>query len=194
MDLNRFNILKFIKVIYMDYLKRIESIPIWQIVIGIRILVNMFGFYYITKKTHAPMIVYLFALSIVLLCLGVFIFVKNREGLANLGCLNPSSLSNSLLLNPEYKSRTPPQLATTTIPKEEKNVPKQVSSYEQKTNNIEYWSLPNNGTAFPTDIASEGFYKPKTLEKTAPQPAPPIQPKEGVRVGYFVSDVGDLNI
>ena len=57
-----------------------------------------------------------------------------------------------------------------------------VGSYEQKTNNVRYWSGPCNGTSSPADLCG-GLYE-KIEEKKSCIPAPPKKFCK-TRVNYY---------
>ena len=61
-----------------------------------------------------------------------------------------------------------------------------VGSYKQETNNIRYWTTPNNGTCSP-GIFCGGLYDEKKLDIPNPPSAPPVDNND-IRVNYYNSE------
>ena len=58
----------------------------------------------------------------------------------------------------------------------------ELGSFEQKTNNIRYWTTPCDGTATPSDFCG-GLYEKKTFDNK-----PTVPPRSGCqRVNYYCS-------
>ena len=112
------------------------------------------------------------------------------------GALYPASMSKTLLAPPfgnrpmMPKGPCAPGLSNETYSTEWKLYPKTpMSSYAQVTNNKEYWRQPCNGTTLLPEMCG-GLYTKIDIKKPRMSSAPPISPRQGERVNYYVSTAG----
>jgi len=135
------------------------------------------------------------AVLIIFIILGTLSFLGRKKELFSMPGDYPRSVDGGILSPPygnypQYKKGpcTPgvSDYNYSTAWKLQPPVP--VGSYAQVTNNKEYWSSPCNGTSTPAEICG-GLYKNKKINKKSLIKCPPISPKRGVRVGFYVSDV-----
>lgn len=59
-----------------------------------------------------------------------------------------------------------------------------VGSFKQITNNIKYPNNPDNGTCTPTSFCGALYHEKQTKSNYIEQ-MPPVEPNDGIRVGYF---------
>lgn len=119
------------------------------------------------------------------------LFIGNRnEGFMN---LTPGiyPISEDIPLLDEYKLNKHMGLSRNTYADNSKQYPIFGSSYEQKTNNVRYWSTPDNGECSPAEFCG-GLYDntPQPVEKT-----PTIIPfsSQDIRVNYYGSHKMECN-
>jgi hypothetical protein len=63
-----------------------------------------------------------------------------------------------------------------------------VGSYEQITNNLRYWSNPDDGECIRADMC-DALYKDKEVLSNVSQPLAPVpETMYGVRVNYYNTD------
>ena len=67
-----------------------------------------------------------------------------------------------------------------------------LSSYKQITNNLKYVNNPDNGRCMPASMCG-AFYKEHQDQLNEIQPLPPLNPKCGLRIGYFQTS-NDVNM
>ena len=59
------------------------------------------------------------------------------------------------------------------------------SSYEQRTNNVEYWPSPNNGTCSPSEFCGSMYNKKPVVIPPGPKAVP--LDSNAIRVNYYAS-------
>ncbi len=122
----------------------------------------------------------LFGLVIILLlgCMNTT-FIEKYEN------MNPGQYNGPILVK-DYPIKKPMILNTDTT-NIWKNYPVFRFSYKQQTNNIKYWSTPNNGLCSPAEFCGS-MYSKKNIY--VPPPLKPIPfTSDKIRVNYYASNV-----
>jgi hypothetical protein len=66
-----------------------------------------------------------------------------------------------------------------------KDYPVFSSSYQQRTNNVEYWPSPNNGKCSPLEFCGSMYDNKKVIIPPGPKPVP--LDSDAIRVNYYAS-------
>jgi hypothetical protein len=132
-------------------------------------------------------IYFVLALIILLIILSnlMSLFKKSREGYHN---LSPGYFPIDVdvpILHEEYPLKQHMGLSNNTYEMNSSYYPIFDSSYEQHTNNVRYWSTPNNGMCSPADFCG-GLYKNKKID-VPKTPTSISLDSHDIRVNYYAS-------
>ena len=126
-----------------------------------------------------------FVLALIVLSVCISLCKRSREGYHN---LSPGSFPIDVdvpILHEEYPLKQHMGLSNNTYEMNSTYYPIFGSSYEQCTNNVRYWSTPNNGTCSPADFCG-GLYNNKKID-VSKTPVPISLASPDIRVNYFAS-------
>jgi len=113
------------------------------------------------------------------------LFKKSREGYHN---LSPGYFPIDVdvpILHEEYPLKKSMGVSNNTYEMNSSYYPIFDSSYEQHTNNVRYWSTPNNGMCSPADFCG-GLYKNKKID-VPKTPTSISLDSHDIRVNYYAS-------
>ena len=126
-----------------------------------------------------------FVLALIILIILMSLFKYSKEGFHN---LSPGSFPIDVdvpILHEDYPLKQHMGLSNNTYEMNSSYYPIFGSSYKQRTNNVRYWSTPNNGMCSPADFCG-GLYNNKKID--VPQTPMSISfDSPDIRVNYYAS-------
>lgn len=126
-----------------------------------------------------------FVLALIALIVIVSLLKKTKDGYRN---LSPGHFPIDVdvpILHEEYPLKPHMGISTNTYETNSSYYPIFGSSYEQHTNNVKYWSTPNNGMCSPADFCG-GLYNNKKLN-VPKTPTSISMDSPDIRVNYYAS-------
>ena len=135
-------------------------------------------------KLNNTMFNCIFLGTIILLTQLIIIFPKVIERFENVPYGKYPCTSTSPLLYDSYPVKKPPQLSPLGYDSIWTDYPLLPSSYNQITNNKEYWSIPENGECSPAEFCHSIYDSIQPVKKQIP---PILNWNETPRVNYYLS-------
>lgn len=121
-------------------------------------------------------------LGVFLLLALCYVFMGYSEGFSTNFGVFPCDVNHPILFG-DYPVKKHVNLTNTYKENAKQDPYTEMSSYEQNTNHVRYWSTPNNGSCSPAEFC-DSLYDKKLLNL---QRIAPPNDTSGIRVNYYIN-------